>query len=62
MASSHHPDSSVFGEAMHFFDAASQRLNLTSSMYRILTHPSRQVIISIPFARTGTPRSKSISM
>jgi len=51
MASSHHPDSSVFGEAMHFFDAVSQRLNLTSSMYRILTHPSRQVIISIPFAR-----------
>src|SRR5690242_15985135 len=48
---SHHPDSSVFGEAMHFFDAAAQRLNLTSSMYRILTHPSRQVIISIPFAR-----------
>ncbi|HEY7994043.1 MAG: Glu/Leu/Phe/Val dehydrogenase [Candidatus Eremiobacterales bacterium] len=51
MPTSHQPDSSVFGEAMHFFDAAAQRLNLTSSMYRILTHPSRQVIISIPFAR-----------
>ena len=45
------PDSSVFGEAIHYFDEAAARLNLTSSMYRILTHPSRQVIISIPFAR-----------
>src|SRR3984893_10366969 len=53
MPSSHplHPDSSVFGEAIHYFDAAAARLNLSSSMYRILTHPSRQVIISIPFAR-----------
>ena len=48
---SNQPDSSVFGEAIHYFDAAAARLNLTSSMYRILTHPSRQVIISIPFAR-----------
>ena len=45
------PDSSVFGEAIEYFDAAAARLNLSSSMYRILTHPSRQVIISIPFAR-----------
>jgi len=51
MPSKHLPDSSVFGEAIHYFDAAAARLNLTSSMYRILTHPSRQVIISIPFAR-----------
>ena len=51
MPTSHQPDSSVFGEAIHFFDAAAKRLNLSSSMYRILTHPSRQVIISIPFAR-----------
>src|SRR5215472_4587347 len=51
MASSHHPDSSVFGEAIQYFDEASARLNLGTSMYRILTHPSRQVIISIPFAR-----------
>ena len=51
MPTSHQPDSSVFGEAMHYFDAAAARLNLSSSMYRILTHPSRQVIISIPFAR-----------
>ncbi len=45
------PDSSVFGEAIQYFDESAARLNLTSSMYRILTHPSRQVIISIPFAR-----------
>jgi glutamate dehydrogenase (NAD(P)+) len=45
------PASSVFGEAIHYFDAAAARLNLSSSMYAILTHPSRQVIISIPFAR-----------
>src|SRR5579863_2328049 len=51
MPTSHQPDSSVFGEAMHYFDAAAARLNLSSSIYRILTHPSRQVIISIPFAR-----------
>jgi len=51
MPSKHLPDSSVFGEAIHYFDAAAARLNLSSSMYRILTHPSRQVIISIPFAR-----------
>src|SRR5450755_1546953 len=51
MPSKHLPDSSVFGEAIHYFDAAAARLNLSNSMYRILTHPSRQVIISIPFAR-----------
>ena len=51
MPTNHQPDSSVFGEAIHYFDAAAARLNLSSSMYRILTHPSRQVIISIPFAR-----------
>ena len=45
------PDSSIFGEAIRYFDAAATRLELTPSMYRILTHPSRQVIISIPFAR-----------
>jgi len=51
MPNKHQPDSSVFGEAIHYFDDAAARLNLSSSIYRILTHPSRQVIISIPFAR-----------
>ncbi|HXW76509.1 MAG TPA: Glu/Leu/Phe/Val dehydrogenase [Candidatus Eremiobacteraceae bacterium] len=51
MAASAQPDSSVFGEAIQYFDAAAQRLNISPSLYRILTHPSRQVIISIPFGR-----------
>ena len=51
MPNSAKPDSSVFGEAIQYFDEAAARLNLSSSIYRILTHPSRQVIISIPFAR-----------
>src|SRR5579863_7193998 len=45
------PSSSIFGAAMEYFDAAAARLNLNPSIYRILTHPSRQVIISIPFGR-----------
>lgn len=42
---------SVFGEAMHYFNKAAAKLNLDPSIYRILTHPARQVIISIPFQR-----------
>jgi glutamate dehydrogenase (NAD(P)+) len=51
MVNSSAPQSSVFGEAIHHFDAAAARLNISPSLYRILTHPSRQVIISIPFGR-----------
>jgi glutamate dehydrogenase (NAD(P)+) len=51
MVNSAVPQSSVFGEAIHYFDAAAARLNISPSLYRILTHPSRQVIISIPFGR-----------
>ena len=41
----------VFGEAIAFFNEAADRLDLSPTVRRILTHPSRQVIISIPFQR-----------
>jgi glutamate dehydrogenase (NAD(P)+) len=41
----------VFGEAITYFNRAADQLNLAESMKLILTHPSRQVIISIPFQR-----------
>jgi len=40
---------SVFGEAIHYFDGAAATLDLNPNLTRILKHPSRQVIISIPF-------------
>ncbi len=42
---------SVFGEAIEFFNEAAANLELDPNMKRILTHPSRQVIVSIPFQR-----------
>ena len=42
---------SVFGEAIEFFNEAAANLELDPNMKLILTHPSRQVIISIPFQR-----------
>lgn len=42
---------SVFGEAMDYFNEAAANLDLNPNIKRILTHPSRQVIISIPFQR-----------
>jgi glutamate dehydrogenase (NAD(P)+) len=44
-------DVSVFGDAMAYFDEAASLLNLEPGMRAILTHPSRQVIVSIPFQR-----------
>jgi glutamate dehydrogenase (NAD(P)+) len=44
-------DVSVFGDAMAYFDEAAARLNLDPGMRAILTHPSRQIIVSIPFQR-----------
>ena len=41
----------VFGEAIAYFNEAADRLELSPTIRRILTHPSRQVIISIPFQR-----------
>jgi glutamate dehydrogenase (NAD(P)+) len=42
---------SVFGEAMDYFNEAAANLDLDPNIRLILTHPSRQVIISIPFQR-----------
>jgi len=44
-------DISVFGDAMAYFNEAAALLNLEPGMRSILTHPSRQVIVSIPFQR-----------
>jgi glutamate dehydrogenase (NAD(P)+) len=44
-------DVSVFGDAIAYFDEAAALLNLDAGMRAILTHPSRQVIFSIPFQR-----------
>jgi glutamate dehydrogenase (NAD(P)+) len=44
-------DVSVFGDAMAYFNEAASLLNLEPGMRAILTHPSRQVIVSIPFQR-----------
>lgn len=42
---------SVFGDAIAYFNEAANLLELDSSMRAILTHPSRQIIFSIPFQR-----------
>jgi glutamate dehydrogenase (NAD(P)+) len=44
-------DVSVFGDGIAYFNEAADLLELDSSMRRILTHPSRQIIFSIPFQR-----------
>jgi glutamate dehydrogenase (NAD(P)+) len=44
-------DVSVFGDAMAYFNEAASLLNLEPGMRSILTHPSRQIIFSIPFQR-----------
>jgi len=42
---------SVFGDAIAYFNEAAELLNLDRGMRAILTHPSRQIIFSIPFQR-----------
>ncbi len=42
---------SVFGDAMTYFDEAAALVNLEPGIRAILTHPSRQIIFSIPFQR-----------
>ncbi len=42
---------SVFGDGIAYFNEAADLLQLDSGMRRILTHPSRQIIFSIPFQR-----------
>ena len=44
-------DASVFGEAIDYFNEAAANLDLNPNIKQILLHPSRQVIISIPFQR-----------
>ena len=42
---------SVFGDGIAYFNDAASLLELDSSMRAILTHPTRQIIFSIPFQR-----------
>ncbi|HEV2261143.1 MAG TPA: Glu/Leu/Phe/Val dehydrogenase [Candidatus Rubrimentiphilum sp.] len=42
---------SVFGDGIAYFNEAAELLQLDRSMRAILTHPSRQIIFSIPFQR-----------
>jgi glutamate dehydrogenase (NAD(P)+) len=44
-------DVSVFGDAMAYFNEAAVLLDLDPGMRAVLTHPSRQIIFSIPFQR-----------
>src|SRR5580700_9619054 len=44
-------DVSVFGDAIAYFNEAADLLELDGGMRLILTHPSRQIIFSIPFQR-----------
>jgi glutamate dehydrogenase (NAD(P)+) len=42
---------SVFGDGIAYFNEAADLLELDASMRAILTHPTRQIIFSIPFQR-----------
>ena len=42
---------SVFGDGIAYFNEAADLLELDAGMRQILTHPSRQIIFSIPFQR-----------
>ena len=44
-------DVSVFGDGIAYFNEAADLLELDAGMRAILTHPSRQIIFSIPFQR-----------
>jgi glutamate dehydrogenase (NAD(P)+) len=44
-------DVSVFGDGIAYFNEAAELLQLERPMRAILTHPSRQIIFSIPFQR-----------
>src|ERR1700722_9432811 len=44
-------DVSVFGDAIAYFNEAADLLELEPGMRALLTHPSRQIIFSIPFQR-----------
>ncbi|HET7814299.1 MAG TPA: hypothetical protein VFL13_07980, partial [Candidatus Baltobacteraceae bacterium] len=42
---------SVFGDGITYFNEAADLLHLDPAMRAILTHPTRQIIFSIPFQR-----------
>jgi glutamate dehydrogenase (NAD(P)+) len=42
---------SVFGEAIAYFNEAAEILDLDAGTRAILTHPSRQIVVAIPFQR-----------
>src|SRR6202051_520073 len=42
---------SVFGDAIAYFNEAAALLDISPGIRAILTHPSRQIIVSIPFQR-----------
>src|SRR5579875_3900572 len=42
---------SVFGDGITYFDEAATLLQLDTTMRALLTHPTRQIIFSIPFQR-----------
>lgn len=42
---------SVFGDAIQFFNEAAGLLDLDAGTRAIMTHPSRQIVVSIPFQR-----------
>ncbi len=44
-------EASVFGEGIAYFNEAAAKLDLDTNMRRVLTHPSRQVIVALPFQR-----------
>ena len=51
MATTAARDVSVFGDGIAYFNEAADLLELEPSIRAILTHPSRQIIFSIPFQR-----------
>jgi glutamate dehydrogenase (NAD(P)+) len=45
------PDASVFGDAIAYFNEAADLLQLERGARALLTHPSRQITVAIPFQR-----------
>src|ERR1700676_3719554 len=49
--STHARDVSVFSDAIYYFNEAAALLAISPGTRAILTHPSRQIVVSIPFQR-----------
>ena len=41
-------DKNIFGAMLHEFDGAARLLGLDPGLWKILTHPKRQIIVSCP--------------